>query len=836
MPSYLGKIIHTEELQLTGWVISPRQPHIPVKLELLHQGKVQKSMLANLHSSYLETSGIGDGHYAFAFDLPEDALASQYSARIAGTEYILNETLQHFSDVDNLFEGHVDDIEQGMLRGWAWNPQLPHQRVMLDIAIDGIVKAQISADQFRHDLKMQGKGDGQHAFQWRIPADLHDAQSHRVEIRISNLGTELHGSPLYLTCPQLPLPSHLLRKAEEISHAYQTQMEALKKLSEGARSFEGLVTRQNRKHQEYQEWIARNDRITEADEEQIRQQIRGWRERPLISILMPVFNTRPQYLKQALDSVIAQLYPEWELCIADDASTDPHICEILENYALRDKRIRITYRQKNGHISEATNTALKMAKGDYVAFLDNDDQLAPHALYLMAEKILHSAPVLLYSDEDKIDERGMRFEPHFKPDWNYTMLLAHNYICHLMVVRRDAVIKRKGLRSGFNGSQDYDLVLRLAETLNPEQVAHLPYVLYHWRAHADSTAQSAETKPYAHEAGIRAVREHLKQVGRKGEVSAGLHQTVRVKWQLPAKLPKVSIIIPTRDKPELLARCIASITRLTRYENLEILVVDNQSVEKKTLSLFKEISKDKRVRILSHNKAFNYSAINNAAVRKAKGDLICLMNNDIEIMHGQWLEEMVGQLMQKRVGAVGAKLLYADGRVQHAGVVLGIQGVAGHAHKYLGQNDYGYFSRLHITQEYSAVTAACMLIRKSSFLKVGGLNEKQLQVAFNDVDFCLKLRERGEKIIWTPHAYMIHHESVTRGAEDLPEKQVRAAREIAYMKQCWSEQLALDPYYNPNLSLNTEQFDLAEISRAKRFWKLEVTKRSQSKRIRAVHS
>lgn len=571
----------------------------------------------------------------------------------------------------------------------------------------------------------------------------------------------------------------------------------------------------------YADWVEQYDTLDDGDRKAIGQRIEAMREPPAISVLMPVHDTPEEFLRRAIESVRNQLYPHWELCIADDNSTAPHVRPLLEWFAARDARIKLLFREENGHISRASNSALTLATAEWVAFMDHDDELREHALYMVAEEILsHPGSDLIYSDEDKIDDKGQPYEPHFKPDFSLDLLRSYNYICHLAVYRRCLLEELGGLRGGFEGSQDYDLVLRAVERSRPERIRHIPHVLYHWRSHSNSTAKSCQCKDYALRASRRALREHLERVG----IDAELHVVekavgyCRVRYPLPATPPMLSVVIPTRNRGGMLRTFVDGILCDTDYSPLEVLILDNDSDEPETVNYLRDVVADERVRVIPVPGPFNYSAINNAGVRAARGELIALCNNDLQVMDRGWLREMASQAVRPEVGAVGAKLYYADGRIQHAGVILGTCGVAGHSHKYYPRDANGYFSRLKVHQNLSAVTAACLVMRREVFERVGGLNERELKVAFNDVDFCLRIRQAGYYLVWTPFAELYHLESASRGKEDSPEKQERFRQEINYMRKHWGGTLDNDPYYSPNLTLEHENFFLARPPRARRPW------------------
>ncbi len=552
---------------------------------------------------------------------------------------------------------------------------------------------------------------------------------------------------------------------------------------------------------DYADWVRLYDTQSQADRLMLEERARELGDGPLISILLPVYQTPEHWLKLCLDSVRTQVYGNWELCVVDDASPSPHVLRVLDDYARRDPRIRVTRRTENGHISRASNTALEMARGKYVALLDHDDELRPHALLEMAEAVARNPGVgLLYSDEDKIDEEGHRFHPYFKPDWNPDLLLSQNFMCHLAVIDTQLARDAGGFRAGFEGSQDHDLFLRCTARLEHWQIHHVPKVLYHWRAIAGSTALERSAKDYASSAGARAVQAQLALAAPGAAVEELPHGHYRVRWPLPAVAPKVSIIVPTRDRADLLRTCIESLLELTVYPDYEVLVVDNQSRDPEALEYLASLSGREPTRVLGFDAPFNYSAINNWAVAECRGEVVCLLNNDIEVISPDWLEELVSQALRPGVGAVGAMLYYPDRTIQHAGVVLGLGGVANHAYTGQPAGHPGHGARALVAQNLSAVTGACLVVRRALYEQLGGLDER-LQVAFNDVDFCLRLREAGYRNVWTPFAELIHHESASRGRDDSPEKRERFLGEVRYMESRWDNWLQDDPAYNRNLSL-----------------------------------
>ena len=560
---------------------------------------------------------------------------------------------------------------------------------------------------------------------------------------------------------------------------------------------------------DYAKWIVEYDTVSLEMRSIMQNHLQSYDINPLISVVMPVYNPNPVWLVEAIESVINQIYPKWELCIADDLSSDKAIRPILEHYMKEDERIKVVFRTQNGHISNATNSALEVVEGEWIALLDHDDTLSEHALFWVVDTInMYPNARMIYSDEDKINEQGNRFNPYFKCDWNPDLFYSHNMFSHLGVYSTELVRKAGDFRVGLEGSQDYDLALRCIELIESNQIYHIPRVLYHWRVHEESTAAASDAKPYAIIAGLRAINEHFNRININAKAES-VNYAYRVRYALPEILPLVSLIIPTRNGLNLLRQCIASILEKTTYSNYEILIVDNGSDELETLNYLKMLVSDLRIRVIRDDSPFNYSALNNAAVKVARGQIIGLINNDIEVISPDWLTEMVSHALRPEVGAVGARLWYSNDALQHGGVILGVGGVANHAHKNLTKNSPGYMARATLIQSFSAVTAACLLIKKSIYNDVGGLNDVDLKVAFNDVDFCIRVREAGYRNIWTPYAELYHHESATRGVDDTPEKQVRFQKEIAYMQSTWSYALQNDPAYSPNLTICYEDFSLA---------------------------
>jgi len=554
---------------------------------------------------------------------------------------------------------------------------------------------------------------------------------------------------------------------------------------------------------EYKRWIGKYE---PNDNELARQRSHRLSRNPKISIVVPVYNPPAAFLEAMIESIRMQTYANWELCLADGASSAEHVRPLLEKAAASDARIKVAFLNANAGIVGNSNAAADLASGDFLALLDHDDTLAPFALFTIASAINDTPDAdFLYSDEDKLDTHGDRVEPNFKPNWSPETLRSRNYVCHLTVLRRSLVEQIGGFRAGFDGSQDYDLVLRASELA--KQIVHVPHVLYHWRMHAQSTAFVKGSKNYAFEAGKRAVSEHLQRVGIDASVHDGpILGTYQVIHHLRTQ-PLVSIIVPNKDQAAMLARCVDSLGK-SSYANFELLIVENGSQLPETHAYYRELRKQPHIRVIEWKKPFNYAAVNNFAASEAKGELLLFLNNDTEGINPDWLEALVKQAMQPGVGAVGAKLYYADDTIQHAGIVVGMGGVAGHSHLFYPRQAAGYMQRLRITQNVAAVTGACLLMPRKVFDAVGGWDEGFV-LAFNDVDICLSVLKAGYRVVWTPDAELYHLESKTRGYEDTAEKQARFKREYDLFHLKWGTFLkAGDPYYSPHFRLDRPDFAL----------------------------
>ena len=543
-------------------------------------------------------------------------------------------------------------------------------------------------------------------------------------------------------------------------------------------------------------------------EELERQRKKKWKNPPLISVAVPAYRTPPGFLEQMILSVKEQTYPHWELCIVNASRGEDGMEQVLGRYAGGDERIRVKNLEENLGIAGNTNEALEMARGEFVGLLDHDDLLAPQALFRIAEALTADPQAdAVYTDEDKVTtDLSEHFQPHFKPDFNLDLLRSNNYITHFFVVRTRLAREAGGFRREFDGAQDYDFIFRCTE--EAKKVLHVPEVLYHWRTHKASTADNPASKMYAFEAGKRAIEAHLARCGQEGTVSLrkdlGFY---RVEYPVQGE-PLVSILIPNRDQKETLEKCLNSIWEKSTYKNYEILIVENNSSSPEIFNYYREIEKRPGVRILTWKEGFNYSAINNFGEKSAAGDYLLFLNNDVEVINPGWIEELLGNCQRKEVGIVGAKLYYPDDTIQHAGTVIGIGGIAGHAFLNMPRSRTGYLHKASLQMDLSAVTAACMMMKRQVFEQLGGFEER-LSVAFNDVDLCLRTVQAGYLVVYNPEVELYHYESKSRGAEDSEEKVRRFQEEIEFMRCRWMDLLKKgDPYYNRNLTLSKWNYSL----------------------------
>ena len=554
----------------------------------------------------------------------------------------------------------------------------------------------------------------------------------------------------------------------------------------------------------YGPWFEKH-RPSESELEKQRE--KNWKETPVFSIVVPAYRTPVLFLEQMIESVRSQTYPCWELCIANASPEDEQMAEVLQRYVQRDQRIHVKNLDKNLGIAENTNEAFFMASGTFVGLLDHDDLLAPQALYRMMERLEEKEIDVFYTDEDKVTtDLAEHFQPHFKPDFNLDLLRSNNYITHFFVVRKELVRKVGGFRREYDGAQDYDFIFRCVEQAG--EICHIPEILYHWRTHKESTSDNPVSKMYAFEAGKRAIEGNLERCGVQAVVShtkdLGFYQ---VEYPVQGS-PLVSVLIPNKDQKESLKKCLDSVFEKTTYSNYEIIIIENNSTESETFAYYRELQKRSNVKVITWKEGFNYSAINNFGEKEASGDYLLFLNNDVEVINPRWMEEMLGNCQRPEVGITGAKLYYPDDTIQHAGTIIGIGGIAGHAFLNMPRSRTGYLHKASIQMNLSAVTAACMMMKRSVFEQIGGFEEK-LTVAFNDVDLCLRTVQAGYLVVYNPKVELYHYESKSRGSEDNEEKVRRFQREIEFMRSRWITILKEgDPNYNKNLTLSKWNYSL----------------------------
>jgi len=601
-------------------------------------------------------------------------------------------------------------------------------------------------------------------------------------------------------------PPHLLRRAYEVWRAH-----GVSGLTN--RIFQRLPWHDEgrEKRKTYQRWVTQYATLSPSDREAVRLRIKSLKYRPGISVVMPVYNTDEQWLRRAIESVQGQLYPHWELCIADDCSTAPHVRRILEEFAAKDERVKVVFRNTNGHISVASNTALELATQEFVALLDHDDELTEHALYLVAEELnAHPEADLIYSDEDKINDQGELTGSHFKTDWNPDLFYSLNFISHLGVYRRAILEEIGGFRAGYEGSQDYDLALRVIEKIPEQHIKHIPHVLYHWRESPASVGFDITAKAYAHENARRALRSHFQRTGRVAEVVPGYFIFHRVVYPLPNPPPLVTLIAVAQGDGSTCLRSLAEFVRETDYPQLEVILICDRNQTAPAAKALEEIQPEPLIKVRQHESIATSSALINRSIREARGEIVGVLSSDLQLVSASWLTEMVGHALRPEIGVVGAKIYDADWSIHHAGVILGIKGIMGLAHHGIQEDSEGYVFRAQVIQDFSAVSGGCILFRREVFEEAGGFDETELTDLFRDVDLCLRIRDGGYLVLWNPYAELQNTEDAAL------HYQSTLSTQADYLRSKWSETLVTDPYYNPNLTLEFEDFRLGFPPRTKR--------------------
>jgi GT2 family glycosyltransferase len=701
-------------------------------------------------------------------------------------------------------ESYVDGLRYGAFEGWVLrkaNPSAPYEAdALVEITCDGVVIGHARANRFRGDVSRGLTAPSNCGFQFIPPALVRRGHPRNFQFFVLPERIELTNSPQRTTVVDDLEEARLLALVDSIDSLHR-------ELTRVRREVREMLPRPGYTIATYDAWYRRyaealRRRYLEAEPSGT----------PLVSVICPVFRPNLAEFEAAVESVRAQTYTNWELILTDDYSQDKKLTACIEHFAAEDPKIRPVPRRKNGGISAATNTALEAARGEWVAFLDQDDLLVDVALSCMLDAAREGTKTVLYSDEDKVDGSGTFSDPAMKPDWNHRLMLGVNYACHLLMVRRDVLDKVRPLRSTYDGAQDHDLILRLSETVPASEIFHVPEILYHWRITANSTTSGVAAKPYAIDAGVKAVRDHLERAGRPANVRVLNDMTLYdVRFTVKNK-PHVTIVIPFKDQIETTQRCIDALEARTAYRDWNVVLVDNWSTSPESKKFAAAIRRKKNMRLLRVEEPFNYSRLNNLAVKITKSEYVVFMNNDLFVSNEDWLIAALSEVEgDPKVGAVGGRFSYPNGTIQHAGVVLGLGGVAGHAHVGVPDDEGGYAGRALFAQEVSAVTGAGMLVRRSAFDEVGGFDETNLPVAFNDIDLCLKLRRAGYRIIYTPAFRAEHYESLSRGDDERPIQEARLFQETEVMRARWGETLLRDPFYSRHFSLDKQAFfDLVE--------------------------
>lgn len=805
-PRY-GHVDYIKDGYVNGWAIDGFRGKEAASLFLFLDERPVANFFCDIDRPDLEGAGLRSRQSGFRFPIPEQYLDGEphtLSIRFHSGEYLL------FSDQEGgmaksatvrmhapvAVRGFVDGLTHGALRGWAVRQDhgstVKQGGVDVLVLQDGVEIGRVKTDKHRADVAKALGCDPHCGFMFRPPARFRDGRPYTFDFRLAATGETLEGSPV-----SFEYPAHLsdtrVARLHNVVEEMSTQLWRLK------RELKDMMSERVFMLADYDPWVRQYHAAL-----RYRRRQTPWpasRPQPLVSILCPVYRPRLKDFTAAVESVLAQTYQNWELILVDDCSKSAELTAAITEFCARDRRIRAVPQKKNTGISGATNTAIAAARGQYIALFDHDDLLLDVAVEVMIDAALNTGAQILYSDEDKIDDFGRYSDPNLKGDWNYRLMLGQNYVCHFLVIQAATLRAVGPLRQKYDGAQDHDLVLRLSEIVDPSRIVHVPEVIYHWRKTPGSTATEISAKSYAVDAGALAVQDHLKRQGHEVMVSPMLGVTVyQVDWRFRDE-PSVTVVIPFREQLDVTRRCLDSLLKNTAYKNFEVVLVDNWSASREAAAFVTKVQKDKRVRVIPVEEAFNYSRLNNIACLQSSSEFFVFMNNDVFVEQKDWLRLLVDEaLADKTVAAVGAKLVFPDRTVQHGGVILGVGGVGDHANRGRAIDDPFYMGRGICAQELSAVTAALMLCRADAFQEVGGFDETDLSVAYNDVDLCLKLRRAGRKVIYCPYVVAEHHESVSRG-DDMSDAHLgRFVYEEQVMLARWAAEIRNDPFYNPNFS------------------------------------
>ena len=827
MRPFLGYFDAFDDGEARGWAVDARRNTTPVRLHvLIDRQEVATILCDDLREDVQAALGHPTGRLGFRFSVPErfidgelHALSFRFTDRsivplidparpdefAEEHEFVLRRKYE--------FHSFIDGMKQGALRGWVQKLDVASRRRFggchILLTADGTRVTQVKADRYRGDVAAALGGDPNCGFEIILPRQFRRGGTQSFRFVVTPDDHELAGSPLTTTLVDDALEQRLLEISGTVDRLYR-EITALR------RGIGEVLPTPAYNLADYDRWARRYyDRLRArvAAQRSSRQRPEA-AERPLVSILCPTYKPVITDFVAAVDSVVAQTYENWELIIVDDGGRSPEVAKRIAAYCDADARIRCVTLKKNLGISGATNAGLEAARGTWVAFFDHDDLLVDVAIELMVDAAQASGARMLYSDEDKVDQAGYFLEPNLKPDWNYRYLLGCNYVCHLLFVSAATLTAVGPLRPDYDGAQDHDLILRLAEAVPGAQIHHVPEVLYHWRKTPNSTAVDVSRKGYAVEAGVRCVSDHLKRRRLEAEVSPIRGLTLyRVRW-LAREQPSVTIIVPFKDQIQTTQRCLDALLSRTAYKQFDIILVDNWSTTVEAQAFIKRARRFSRVRVITVEEEFNYSRLNNLAAAETQSDYLFFMNNDVFVQDPSWLSTLIGETsLSPDVAVIGGKFIYPNRTVQHAGVVIGPEGVAAHAHRGVPEAEYGYIGRAMLSHEVSAVTAAGMLIRADVFREVGGFDEVELKVAYNDVDLCLRVREAGWRVIWCAEFVAEHHESLSRGSDDRPEQEARFFRETQLMKQRWGARplFQRDPFYSPFFTVDRQPyFDLVD--------------------------